>query len=176
MINIVVGSQNPIKINASKAAISALYPDTKIICLGVPAPSNVSEQPMTEAETRSGTINRVNYCIKHHQADFYVAIEGGVDVFQNIPATFAYVVIADNNKKSVGRSANLPLPNRIYQALQQGEELGDVMDRFFNTTNIKQQGGAMSLLTKDHATREGVYIQALLLALAPFFHTDLYAQ
>jgi non-canonical (house-cleaning) NTP pyrophosphatase len=50
------------------------------------------------------------------------------------------------------------------------------MDRLFNTNNIKQKGGAIGLLTNGLATRESVYRQATLLAMAPFIHSDLYNQ
>jgi inosine/xanthosine triphosphatase len=173
-LSIIVGSNNPVKVNAAKTAITTVFPNSEVVCQGMHSPSQVADQPMTEAETRLGAINRVNYCKQQAQADYYVAIEGGVDYFDYGCATFAYVVIATCNKQSIGRSANLPLPNMVYQSLQQGEELGHVMDRLFNTNNIKQKGGAMALLTKNHATREGVYTQALLLALAPFLNTELF--
>jgi len=175
-LTVIVGSQNPIKINAAKTAIATMYPESDLYCRGIHAPSLVADQPMTEEETRIGAINRIAYCKKHTQADFYIAIEGGVEYFEYGPATFAYVVIATNQKQSIGRSSNLPLPVVVYQSLQQGEELGDVMDRLFNTNNIKQKGGAIALLTNNKVTRESDYIQALLLALAPFINQTLFEQ
>lgn len=176
MIKIVVGSKNPVKINAAKSAICDMLALEEVECVAVNAPSKVAEQPMTSAETQLGAINRVKYCQQHSQADFYVAIEGGVDQFEYGPATFAFVVIANQKHMFIGRSCNLPLPPVIYQALQNGEELGHVMDRLFNTNNIKQKGGAIGLLTNGLATRESVYRQATLLAMAPFIHADLYLQ
>ena len=173
-LSIIVGSNNPVKINATKIAISTAFPSDDISCQGMHAPSQVADQPMTEGETRLGAINRVKYCQQQVDADFYVAIEGGVDHFDYGCAAFAYVIIATNKNQSIGRSANLPLPNVVYKSLQQGEELGHVMDRLFNTDNIKQKGGAMALLTKNNATRESVYTQALLLALAPFLNEKLF--
>lgn len=173
-MRIVVGSQNPVKVSAVKIAFSHLFAEFEIVCEGIDAPSGVADQPMTSGETREGAINRVVYCQQHSQADFYVAIEGGVDRFDYGPATFAYVVIADQNRKSVGRSAILPLPPVVYQDLLNGEELGHVMDRLFHTQNIKQKGGAIGLLTNGMASRESSYTQALILALAPFLHTELY--
>lgn len=173
-ISVVVGSNNPVKINAAHAAIQRLFPANVVVCEGLNAPSGVADQPMTDAETRLGAVNRVAYCKRHQDADYYVAIEGGVDNFVDGPATFAYVVIADNNQQSVGRSAQLPLPPLVYHALVQGEELGHVMDRLFNTENIKQKGGAIALLTKDQASRGSIYEQACLLAMAPFINAELY--
>lgn len=173
---ILVGSKNPVKINAARSIFSLYYPAMTIDCQGVDAPSQVPDQPIGEDETRIGAENRVLYCQQYHQADFYVAMEGGAEQFSYGPATFAFVVIANNQQRVIGRSSNLPLPLSLYNALLQGKELGDVMDNAFNTSNIKQQGGAIGLLTNHHATRESTYTQALTLAMAPFLHPALYAK
>lgn len=173
-IKVIVGSKNPVKVNAANSAISALYLDATVSCEGIHAPSGVADQPMSSEETLKGALNRVNYCKQQIDADFYVAMEGGVDMFEYGPATFAYFVIADKDRQSVGRSAILPLPPAVYSALQEGQELGDVMDQLFNTTNVKQKGGAIGLLTNGCATRENNYSQAIKLAFAPFLHPHLY--
>ncbi|AQS37806.1 hypothetical protein Sps_02654 [Shewanella psychrophila] len=183
-IRVLVGSKNPVKVNAAKVAICQLFPDTDIECSGMHAPSGVPEQPMTDLETRKGAINRVKYCRDFsavaQQSDgeaiteLFIAMEGGVDNFEYGPATFAYTVVATQNQISVGRSAQLPISQSIYKSLIAGEELGDVMDNLFNTKNIKQQGGAIGLLTQGHATRESVYTQALILAMAPMLNPGLY--
>ncbi|GIU21757.1 inosine/xanthosine triphosphatase [Shewanella schlegeliana] len=173
-ITVIVGSTNPVKVGAAQAALTTLFPDSDIECQGVSAPSLVRDQPMTEAETRLGAINRVKHCQARHQADFFLAMEGGVDQFEHGPATFAYIAIAYKKQVSIGRSALLPLPISVYQALTQGEELGSVMDKLFNTVNIKQKGGAIALLTNGHASRQSVYTQAIILAMAPILHPELY--
>ncbi|NNG44195.1 inosine/xanthosine triphosphatase [Pseudoalteromonas sp. NEC-BIFX-2020_002] len=175
-LRIIVGSKNPVKISAARSIFHLFYPNIAIDCQGVNAPSDVPDQPIGEDETRIGAQNRVLHCQQHYQADFYVAMEGGAEQFSYGPATFAYVVIADNQQRAIGRSSNLPLPQSLYNALLQGKELGDVMDNAFNTTNIKQQGGAIGLLTNHHATRESTYTQALTLVMAPFLHPDLYSK
>jgi inosine/xanthosine triphosphatase len=174
MIKIVVGSKNPVKISAAQTAIRDALSLKEVECISINAPSSVAEQPMTSEETKLGAVNRIQYCQQHTRADFYVAIEGGVDQFEYGPATFAFVAIAHQKNVSIGRSCNLPLPPIIYQALKSGEELGDVMDRLFNTDNVKQNQGAIGLLTHGLATRESVYRQAIILAMAPFIHPDLY--
>lgn len=175
VINIVVGSKNPVKVNAIKSAFETYFPNNEINCRGMHAPSLVSEQPMTSKETRDGTVNRLRYCQAHEKADFYAAIEGGVDFFEDGAATFAFVAIANDEHLSVGRGANLPLPMNVYQRLQAGDELGPLMDELFNTTNIKQKGGAIGLLTNGHATREANYTHAAILAMSRFAHPEFYA-
>jgi len=180
-ISILVGSNNPVKIGAARDAIALYFPDAHIECHGMHAPSLVAEQPMTEAETKLGAINRAKFCqkyaIEHHQpASFYIAMEGGVDQFEHGAATFAYMAIIHQGKLSIGRSALLPLPPKVFQALEGGEELGHVMDRLFNTENIKQKGGAIGLLTQGLATRGSIYTQAIVLAMAPFINPAFFAE
>ena len=172
---VLVGSTNPVKIAAVNYAFNAVFTSFKINCTGINAPSGVADQPMDTEQTKAGAINRVEFCAKEHSDyDFYVAIEGGVDLFAGNAAAFACIAIKHKEQLIVGRSANLPLPAAIYQALEKGEELGDVMDRLFNTHNIKQKGGAIGLLTNELETRQSTYQQALTLALAPFIHPQLY--
>ncbi|WP_427976534.1 DUF84 family protein, partial [Agarivorans sp.] len=62
----------------------------------------------------------------------------------------------------------------VFQALKQGAELGPLMDELFNTTNIKQKGGAIGLLTNGLASREDNYLHALILTLVKFAHTTMF--
>lgn len=175
---VVVGSQNPVKIAAAKAAIERAWPERQVQVQGVAALSGVADQPMSEAETLQGAHNRVHYCQQHQPADFYVAFEGGVEQFSYGVATFAYVVVAAGVQGAarVGRTANLPLPAAFYRELQAGAELGDVLDRHFGTTNIKQAGGAIGLLTDNLEDRGSTYRQALTLALAPLLHPTWFSK
>jgi inosine/xanthosine triphosphatase len=174
-IKILVASLNPVKIKAVNNAFATAFVNNEIDCKGIHAPSGVSEQPMTAFETREGAINRAKFCKKSGVvADYYVALEGGIDLTPDGPMTFAYFAIMDSQQQSIGRSASLPLPHCVYESLQSGKELGDVMDELFNTTNVKQKGGAIGLLTNNNATRESIYTQALLLALAPFLNPNLF--
>ncbi len=175
MKKLIVGSRNPIKVAAAKHAFMKVFSSESLIAEGVNVPSGVSRQPMTESETRQGAINRVNAILEDEKmhvsdADWVVAIEGGVDKFVDGPATFAYFAIWHERKWSIGRSANLPLPMPIYQALVDGHELGEVMDNLFGTSNIKQKGGAIGVLTNNLATRQSVYELAIILALSKFQH------
>lgn len=172
-----VGSTNPVKVRASENSLRQLPSLQQIEAKGIAVPSGVADQPMNEAETRLGAVNRVKALLANkvgEPQDWYIALEGGVDQFADGPATFAYVAICHQGQWAVGRSASLPLPEQFYLALQQGEELGDVMDRAFNTQNIKQKGGAIGLLTHNLASRQSVYEAAITLALARFRFPELY--
>lgn len=178
VIRLRVASKNPVKVAAAQQAFALAFPTHTIHCEGMETQSGVADQPMTEAETRLGAQNRVHFCSDKDDSDstdYYVAMEGGVDQFEEGAATFAYVAILNRDGLiHTGRSANLPLPQKVFDRLAAGEELGHVMDDLFNEENIKQKGGAIGVLTNNIATRESIYTQALVLALAPVLHPDFY--
>ena len=103
-------------------------------------------------------------------ADYYVALEAGLDG----DCSFAWIAISHQGRLSKTRSASLPLPPAALVAIQQGEELGDVMDRMFAQQNVKQQGGAIAMLTNHILTRSSVYQQAIILAMIPFIKPELF--
>lgn len=176
-LTIAVGSKNPAKIRAVKEAFCLAYPMKALIVQGIDAQSQVADQPLSDAETKQGALNRVQDAkAKYPGADFYVALEAGIDDSM----TYAWMIIENNpvDEKNLirgqSRSAGLELPQRVLEKVNQGKELGDVMDEEFSTTNVKQAGGAISLFTNGLITRSSVYQDAILLALAPFLHSERY--
>ncbi len=167
---VVVASLNPAKINAVKQAFSDSFTEQKFEFIGVSVASEVPDQPMNDQETKQGALNRVrNAKLTHPGGDFYVGLEAGIDD----GFTYAWMIIEDNlDTRGESRSACLMLPPVVLDKVQQGKELGHVMDEVFNTDNIKQKGGAIGLLTQHQLTRSSVYQQALILALIPFLNPE----
>ncbi|WP_180805448.1 inosine/xanthosine triphosphatase [Vibrio parahaemolyticus] len=166
---VVIASLNPAKINAVKSAFQSAFPQQAFEFVGISVPSEVADQPMTNEETHRGAVNRVkNAKVEMPTADFYVGLEAGIE--GNV--TFAWMVIESDTHRGESRSASLMLPPEVLAQLADANELGDVMDKVFSTENIKQKGGAISLLTQNQLTRSSVYHQALILALIPFTNPD----
>ncbi|HAS6493836.1 TPA: non-canonical purine NTP phosphatase [Vibrio parahaemolyticus] len=166
---VVIASLNPAKINAVKSAFQSAFPQQAFEFVGISVPSEVADQPMTNEETHRGAVNRVkNAKVEMPTADFYVGLEAGIE--GNV--TFAWMVIESDTHRGESRSASLMLPPEVLAQLTDANELGDVMDKVFGTENIKQKGGAISLLTQNQLTRSSVYHQALILALIPFTNPD----
>lgn len=169
MLIVKVASANPAKIKAVASAFAEVFPDQAMDVQGIAVVSGVAAQPMTSDETLSGAINRVA-ALANVEADYRVAIEAGLDG----DFTFAWMVIEHQGKTGKARSASLMLPPAALLQLQQGKELGDVMDEMFQQHNVKQKGGAIALLTQNKLSRSSVYHQALILALIPFLNPDLF--
>ncbi|EGR2758721.1 non-canonical purine NTP phosphatase [Vibrio parahaemolyticus] len=166
---VIIASLNPAKINAVKSAFQSAFPQQAFEFVGISVPSEVADQPMTNEETHRGALNRVkNAKLEMPTADFYVGLEAGIE--GNV--TFAWMVIESDTHRGESRSASLMLPPEVLAQLADANELGDVMDKVFGTENIKQKGGAISLLTQNQLTRSSVYHQALILALIPFTNPD----
>ncbi len=162
---VVIASLNPAKIKAVRSAFQSAFPDQFFEFKGVSVPSGVADQPMSNEETRRGALNRVaNAKSEIHDGDFYVGLEAGIEG----SVTFAWMIIESDTHRGESRSASLMLPPKVLAQLEHANELGDVMDSVFGTENIKQKGGAISLLTQNLLTRSSVYHQALILALIPF--------
>lgn len=171
MKSVIIASLNPAKINAVRSAFSSTFKDQSFEFIGVDVSSDVPAQPLSDQETYQGARNRVaNAKLTYPNHDFYVGLEAGIDN----QTTFAWMVIESQTQRGESRSASLQLPSKVLNKISQQNELGNVMDEVFGTTNIKQQGGAIALLTAQQLTRSSVYHQALILALVPFINPDLF--
>ncbi|WP_116474008.1 inosine/xanthosine triphosphatase [Zobellella maritima] len=175
-MKIIIASQNPAKIAAAQQALDRLFPAVSTSITGVAVPSGVSAQPFSDEETRLGACNRARAAQQAcPDADLWIGMEGGVARLHRQLQTFAWIQVLGQGLDNGARSASLTLPSFVADALEQGEELGDAMDRLFRLTNCKQAGGAIGVLTQNALSRTQVYRDTLILALAPLLNPAPYA-
>ena len=170
--HVVVASMNPAKMRAVHQAFASLFPGHSVGFTAVEAESGVSDQPRSDDETRRGAENRArNVRESHPDKDYWIGLEGGIDTVGGQLMAFAWMAVLDKRGAlSVARTVSLPLPPAVQELIGQGMELGEANDRVFSTVNSKHEGGAFGLLTDGLYTREGVYTEALVMALLPFTH------
>lgn len=176
-MRILIASKNPVKQSAVESGFQKTFPDMVCECVGMVADSSVKDQPDTDKETITGARNRVAYLKKMNaSAQYYVAIEGGVERIYNKMFAFAWVVIEDENGKiGESRTITFELPPKVVSLIEKGVELGIANDQVFGTENSKHKNGAVGILTNDLITRTSEYVDAVVLALIPFQkHKDLY--
>lgn len=171
-IRIAIASHNPVKIDAvldgfSRAGISPV----KIEAFN--APSGVADQPMSDAETLKGAVNRVT-ALRAEEADFRIGIEGGIQQRGEQYEAFAWVVIEWDGGTGKAKTAAFELPPEVCKLIREGYELGEANDRVFGQVNSKQKGGAVGLLTNNGVTRTQLYSLAVQLALIPYLNKTLY--
>ncbi len=177
MIKILVGSENPVKIDAVKEAFLKYFDEVEVT--GMPANSKVAAQPVGN-ETFAGAKNRAVELKnindeRNLQADYFIGIEGGIAKFFNEWFALGLMCIMDKeNKTSFGASPLFELPESVTQELLKGIELGDVMDRITGDHNTKQKEGAIGYFTNGIMNRKDLYVQGLITAFIPFLHKELF--
>ncbi|NDO81247.1 inosine/xanthosine triphosphatase [Citrobacter sp. NCU1] len=170
MHHVVSATTNPAKIQAILQAFNEIFGEGSCHIESVSVESGVPEQPFGSQETRAGARNRVeNARALCPQADFWVAIEAGIDE----GSTFSWVVIENREQRGESRSATLPLPAVILEKVQAGDALGPVMSHYTGIDEIGRKEGAIGVFTAGTLTRASVYHQAVILALSPF-HNAVY--
>jgi len=177
MKTIVLASANPVKVQATLNGFRRMFPDEKFQMKAVSASSGVKSQPLSDAETLQGALNRARNAARLiPSADYWVGIEGGVEDTDGEMAAFAWVVVCSQEQVGKGRTGTFFLPVQVADLIRQGKELGEADDLVFNRSNSKQDNGAVGLLTGNVIDRAQLYEQAVILALAPFKNTELYSR
>jgi inosine/xanthosine triphosphatase len=176
-MKILVGSKNPVKLDAVQETFSLYFNPNEVI--GIDVDSNVPDQPInhetfTGAENRAKGLKKINSA-QSLNADFFVGIEGGIQ--QNYNKWFAFgcmCLIHKSGRKSFGTSAHFELPEIVTKQLLERKELGHIMDEIMQQENTKQKGGAISYFTNGKMSRKELYIPGLISALVPFQHEKMY--
>ena len=175
MKTIVVASQNPVKAEAVLSGFERMLPGEGFTLEMIEVDSGVEDQPLSDQAARRGAQNRAQKArLAAPEGDYWAGIEGGCDTLDGEMIAFAWVVVLSNEGLGSARTAHFKLPHQVKALVESGMELGDADDRVFGRENSKQKTGAVGLLTGDVITRKTLYEQAVILALIPFKHPDLY--
>jgi inosine/xanthosine triphosphatase len=174
-MKIIVASKNPVKINASLKAFRKMFPKEVFVVEGIPVPSGVGEQPMSDQEALQGALNRAaNLSKVAPKADFWVGLEGSVEEVDGEMRSFAWAAVKSRKQLGKARTATFVLPQKIAELIKQGIELGEADDIVFHKANSKLSSGAVGILTDEIIDRTEFYWPAVALALIPFKNTKLY--
>src|SRR5690606_31071034 len=158
MKKVIIASKNPIKIQAVNEGFKKMFPDEEFEFLGTSVPSNVSDQPFSNKETFHGAKNRAdNASNEIKNADFYVGIEGGLELIEDEMEAFAWIVVKSENRYGKSRTSTFFLPKQIIALIKEGKELGEADDIVFKQENSKQKSGAVGILTKNVIDRKKYY-------------------
>ena len=175
MQNIIVASRNPVKIEASRLAFEKMM-EGSFDVKGATISSGVSDQPMSDSETLQGALNRANTASEQYpDADYWIGLEGGLEENNGEMYAFAWMIIkSKSGQVGKGKTATYFLPPAMADLVRQGKELAHVTDEIFMETNSKQKQGTISFLTDGAIDRTKYYLDAIIIALMPFKHPELY--
>jgi inosine/xanthosine triphosphatase len=173
-MKIVVASTNPVKIDCTRLGFARVFPHAVLDISGISVPSGVPDQPMGDAETLQGALNRAaNARAQQPDVDYWVGIEGGLESIDSVLFAFAWIVVMSDGLVGRSRTAAFGLPEEVATLIHQGYELGDADDRVFGRNNSKQGNGSVGLLTGDLMDRTDFYKESVVLALIPFINPSL---
>ena len=148
-----IGSLNPAKINAVKIVFPA---GTKIVPEEVP--TSVSAQPFSDEETRQGAIHRAVYLTEQRNAAYGIGLEGGVvEVNEGLLLCNWGALAEKGGKVFTAGGARILLPVDIADQVRQGQELGEVIDKWSQRKNVRKKEGTVGILTAGEITREMMF-------------------
>lgn len=174
-MKVVIGSKNPVKITAVQEAFKKVWPDESFVFEGVEVQSGVSDQPMSDLESIAGATNRAERAMETAGADYGVGLEGGIQKIGDKWFDCGWIVIlSKEGKKGIGSSLRMETPPQMMELINQGMELGYVVDRLFNATNTKQGAGHFGLMTNNAIDRKSGYRDAIIAALAAFINPQIF--
>ncbi|MBS3760449.1 inosine/xanthosine triphosphatase [Halodesulfurarchaeum sp.] len=164
-MRVAVGSTNPVKHRATVGALGDLA--TTIDRIDVDP--GVAEQPLTTTETVEGAKNRAERARAAGDYDLGIGIEGGVARINGLEGWFLtmWAAIDDGSNCALGSGPRLRLPDEIGTELEQGAELGPLLDARLGTEEIKTGRGAVGVFTGNTIGREDALRHAVAVALGP---------
>jgi len=173
-MKIIVGSTNPVKVDAVREVFQNIYGECEVV--EVKVESGVDEQPRSDEETIRGARNRAQAAIAAPQAmhaggqaNFGVGIEGGVYEQGGVLMECAWCVVRHrDDREGIGGGLRFELPPIVVKKIRAGGELGPVMNKLLDREDVKKQEGAVGVLTKNEVTRMGAYKQLVNLAMIKF--------
>ena len=190
-MKIAIGSTREPKVAAVKEAWEVFGPkllddlDEKTTFADYDVSNGVSRMPLNVAELMDGARNRGEHLMlqlkrEKSEADFYVGLEAGFNVIdqegphrQAFLESWAYV--SDGYKGYFGHGGGLFVPSLVADpVIDRGIELGIVMDRVSQQSDVGNGKGSWGVLTQDMMTRQSAFVVALIAAFAPFYHPQAY--
>lgn len=176
MKTIHIASINPVKVQAAVEGFRQMFPGEVFEVIPCKVNPGIAPQPMGDVETLDGAERRARALRELFPlSDYWIGIEGGIAERSIGMGTFAWVVVMTKDRMGRGKSGEFFLPKKVADLVRQGMELGEADDLFFSRNNSKQGNGAIGILTDDAVDRTNLYVPAVIFALIPFKHPNLYS-
>ncbi len=175
-MKVLIGTTNPAKIEGAKQAFAEFFENVEVE--GIKSPSNVPDQPVNN-DIYLGALNRVNNLIakaneENLEADYFVAIESGITNSLGKWEIVNVAVIKDKTGyESFGTSAGFPVPTKYVEEII-NTDLGQVMDKIFNASDLRSKKGGINSLTHGTITRGDLTKHAFIMALTQFINDNIW--
>ncbi|GIO24457.1 DUF84 family protein [Oceanobacillus sp. J11TS1] len=163
MASIIIGSENPTKVQAARNVFSTY----EVKALNVP--SLVSAQPFSDEETRIGAINRAKACVSSQSHAIGIGLEGGVMYIDDTLFLCNWGALATaDGQLFTASGARIALPKEIEYELEKAGELSIVMDAYTKKANVRKHEGAIGIFTDNLVSRENMFTHVVQLLKGQF--------
>ena len=175
-LRVAVGSDNPVKVEAVRRAVTRLYEQADV--RGFAVDSGVPLQPF-EAQTWEGARTRARAALAAwHEADYGVGVEAGLfDVAETggVMDVQACVVADRMGRLTYGQGPGFTYPHRVALELRAGRTVGEVLSDISGIPDIGRKVGAVGWLSRGHFTRTALTEPAVLMAFLPRMRPEIYS-
>jgi inosine/xanthosine triphosphatase len=178
-----VGSTNPPKLEGVRAALATFCHDVAVE--GVEVESGVPDQPLGFEEIVEGARNRAEAARRWGDCDLGVGYEDGLVAIPGPGGSWFNIgcaAVSDGAQISLGLSSGFGYPPACSErAVAERRPIGELFDRFWrqhggaSTDSAPLSIGNVGKLTRGALTRADYTRHAVLCALTPFVHPELYA-
>lgn len=169
-IRVMVGSDNPVKVEAVCNVMSKVFPSLEVGCMAVA--TSIAEQPFGE-QTRQGAVERAKASLG--KADFGVGLEAGVFELADGLYDVQYCAVVDKRGLiTIGHGSGFRYPPEVARRVREGKSVGRVFEELYGEEDVGRREGAIGLLTKGLLDRTSLSEQAVLAAMVPRIRQELY--
>lgn len=166
----IVASSNPVKINAVKQVVATKFPQAQV--LGLAVESGVAAQPMSDAETKLGSMNRAKavrslaleqQLIQATEACLCLGLEGGVfwpDFAarpQELWSTVWVSALDQHGQQYCANGARFALPEFLAELILAGQEMGPALGDKFHDPDLRKKQGMVGVVTAGFTDRTQEY-------------------
>lgn len=170
-VRVGVATVNPLKIRAVKDAFESFFQGVEVY--SCKPRSSLPRQPVDD-QIRQGATARAKEAIELSY-DYGVGIEGGLlHLGEKAYLTGHSVVISKEGETHGAWGLSWECPPALRERLERGEELGDLIDKLLERTEVKTREGAIGVLSRNKIDRLRVTTDSVVAALIPFVSREFY--
>ena len=162
---VVVASENVVKIEATRSAF-ATWDTAGDIEVVADAVHGGRSQPFGQDQILSGLELRLETVRRRYPtADFYVAIEGGLEWIDSNLFLTTWIAVSDRRRTGTSRGAAFMLPTILGELVGNNTELGVFTEDLAREFNTDPLDGMLGVLSEGRMSRQRLYVDAVLLGL-----------
>ena len=173
-MQIVVGSQNPVKLEATRQAFNLYFDDFEVIPVAVE--SGIHPFPISQQETLTGALNRARKASTSHPlAAYAVGIESGLMVIDDHYFVQAFAAVMKNSAIGFGASVAFEVSSNFVAAIDPTTDKSkQTIDQLLKRSNLFQREGVVGVLTQNRLNRTQILRNAVICALPQFLQPQYF--